>query len=117
MQIHNMCIKSGFEWVTVVSNYILDMYAKYGKFRETAQMLDVMPVKNLISWNAMIARFMLEGNGERALVLFRKMQRLKEVPDEYTITSMLKACSGLGAIRQGSQIHSFLITKGLLRLV
>ncbi|KAM1464614.1 hypothetical protein ACFXTO_044239 [Malus domestica] len=77
-------------------------------------MLDVMPVKNLISWNAMIAGITLEGNGERALVLFRKMQRLREVPDEYTITSTLKACSGLGAIRQGSQIHSFLITKGFL---
>ncbi|KAM1247262.1 hypothetical protein ACFX2J_043225 [Malus domestica] len=114
MQIHNMCIKSGFEWVTVVSNYILDMYAKYGKFREAARMLDVIPVKNLISWNAMIAGFTLEGNGERALVLFRKMQRLGEMPDEYTITSTLKACSGLGAIRQGSQIHSFLITKGFL---
>ncbi|KAM1618069.1 hypothetical protein ACFX1R_018271 [Malus domestica] len=114
MQIHNMCTKSGFEWVTVVSNSILDMYAKCGRFREAARMFDVMPVKNLISWNAMIAAFTLEGNGESALLLFRKMQGLGEVPDEYTITSTLKACSGLGAVRQGSQIHSSLITRGFL---
>ncbi|KAM1573536.1 hypothetical protein ACFX1Z_042995 [Malus domestica] len=111
MQIHNICIKSGFEWVTVVSNSILDMYAKCEKFCEAAHMFNVMPVKNLISWNAMIAGFTLEGNGERALVLFRKMQGLWEVPDEYMITSTLKACSGLGAIQQGSQIHFSLITR------
>ncbi|CAN6721346.1 unnamed protein product [Malus baccata var. baccata] len=112
MQIHNICIKSGVEWVTVVSNFILDMYAKCEKFRKAAQIFNVMPVKNLISWNAMIVGFTLEGNGERALVLLRKMQGLWEVPDEYTITSTLKACSGLGAIQQGSQIHSSLITRG-----
>ncbi|KAM2160259.1 hypothetical protein ACFX1Q_043382 [Malus domestica] len=112
MQIHNICIKSGFEWVTVVSNSILDMYAKCEKLYEAAHMFNVMLVKNLISWNAMIAGFTLEGNGERALVLFRKMQGLWEVPDEYMITSTLKACSGLGAIQQGSQIHFSLITRG-----
>ncbi|XP_008219995.1 PREDICTED: putative pentatricopeptide repeat-containing protein At3g15130 [Prunus mume] len=114
MQIHNMCTKSGFEWITVVSNSILDMYTKCGRVSEAARMFNVMPVKNLITWNAMIAGYTLEGNGERALLLFRKMQGMGEVPDEYTITSTLKACSGLGAIRQGSQIHSSLITRGFL---
>ncbi|KAK9946716.1 hypothetical protein M0R45_012163 [Rubus argutus] len=114
MQIHNMCTKYGFEWVTVVSNAILDMYAKCGRVREASRMFSVMPAKSLITWNAMIAGYTVEGNGERALLLFRKMQELGEVPDEYTITSTLKACSGLGAIRQGSQIHSSLITRGFL---
>ncbi|XP_021819291.1 putative pentatricopeptide repeat-containing protein At3g15130 isoform X2 [Prunus avium] len=114
MQIHNMCTKSGFEWVTVVSNSILDMYTKCGRVSEAARMFNVMPVKNLITWNAMIAGYTLKGNGERALLLFRQMQGMGEVPDEYTITSTLKACSGLGAIRQGSQIHSSLITRGFL---
>ncbi|KAL6207725.1 hypothetical protein ACLB2K_018679 [Fragaria x ananassa] len=113
-QIHGMCAKSGHEWVAVVSNAILDMYAKCGRVGEASRMFGVMPAKNIITWNAMIAGYTVEGNGERALVLFRKMQELGEVPDEYTITSTLKACSGLGAIGQGSQIHSALITRGFL---
>ncbi|XP_062024528.1 putative pentatricopeptide repeat-containing protein At3g15130 [Rosa rugosa] len=114
MQIHSMCAKSGYEWAAVVSNAILDMYAKCGRVSEASRMFSVMPAKNVITWNAMIAGYTVEGNGEKALVLFRKMQELGEVPDEYTITSTLKACSGLGAIRQGSQIHSSLITRGFL---
>ncbi|KAL1831599.1 hypothetical protein ACET3Z_001250 [Daucus carota] len=40
------------------------------------------------------------------------MQKQGEIPNEYTFASTLKACSGLGAIRKGSQIHAFLITHG-----
>ncbi|KAM1134221.1 hypothetical protein ACFX19_044075 [Malus domestica] len=80
MQIHNICIKSGFEWVTVVSNSILDMYAKCENFCEAAHMFNVMPVKNLISWNAMKAGFTLKGNGERALVCLGKCKGSGKCP-------------------------------------
>ncbi|PON76477.1 DYW domain containing protein [Parasponia andersonii] len=112
MQIHGLCVKSGFEWVIVVGNSLVDVYAKCGRIMDAAQMFDTTPHRNLITWNAMIAGYTLEGNGKRALILFRKMQEQGEVPDEYTFTSTLKACSGLGAIRQGSQLHACLITRG-----
>ncbi|POO03902.1 DYW domain containing protein [Trema orientale] len=112
MQIHGLCVKSGFEWVIVVGNSLVDVYAKCGRIMDATQMFDKMPHRNLITWNAMIAGYTLEGNGKSALIFFRKMQEQGEVPDEYTFTSTLKACSGLGAIRQGSQVHACLITRG-----
>ncbi|KAF3456706.1 hypothetical protein FNV43_RR01360 [Rhamnella rubrinervis] len=113
MQIHGICAKSGFECINVVSNSLMDMYAKCGRISDAERMFSAMPVRNLITWNAMIAGYTsLEGNGEKALLLFRKMQIQGEVPDEFTFTSTLKACSVLGAIRQGSQIHASLITRG-----
>ncbi|KAK9983914.1 hypothetical protein SO802_033439 [Lithocarpus litseifolius] len=112
MQIHGVCAKTGFEWVPAVANSIIDMYSKCGRISEAARLFNIMPVRDLISWNAMIAGYALEGIGDRALLLFRKMQEQGEVPDEFTYTSTLKACSVLGAMREGSQMHASLITRG-----
>lgn len=113
MQIHGICAKSGFECINVVSNSLMDMYAKCGRISDAERMFSDMPVRNLITWNAMIAGYtVLEGSGEKALLLFQKLQTQGQVPDEFTFTSTLKACSCLGAIRQGSQIHASLITRG-----
>ncbi|KAM6567771.1 hypothetical protein CsatA_026899 [Cannabis sativa] len=112
MQIHELCVKSGFDLAIVVGNSVMDMYAKCGRVKDAAKAFDEMPFRNLVTWNAMISGYTLEGNGEKALVLFREMQE-SEVPDEHTYTSTLKACSGLGAIQQGNQIHGSLITRGL----
>ncbi|XP_059460468.1 putative pentatricopeptide repeat-containing protein At3g15130 [Corylus avellana] len=112
MQIHSVCAKTGFEWVPAVANSIIDMYSRCGRISEAAQMFDSMPVRNLITWNAMIAGYALERNGDRALLLFQKMQEQGEIPDEFTYTSTLKACSSLGAMQEGAQIHASLITRG-----
>ncbi|KAK6236879.1 hypothetical protein SCA6_012216 [Theobroma cacao] len=112
MQIHGICVISGFESVPVVGNSIVDMYSKCGIINEAAKMFNVLPVKNLISWNTMIAGYTLAGQGEKALVWFHRMQENGEILDEYTLTTMLKACSGLGKIREGSVIHGYLITSG-----
>lgn len=117
MQIHGVCAKSGFESIPVVGNSIIDMYSKCDRISEAARMFMVMPLKNLVSWNAMIAGYTLKRNGEEALNLFRKMQETGEVPDEYTYSSILKACSCLGAVREGTQIHASLIRRGFPYLV
>ncbi|GLT55452.1 hypothetical protein SLA2020_285720 [Shorea laevis] len=112
IQIHSMSVKCGFESVPVVGNSIIDMYSKCGRIKEAARMFNVLPVKGLISWNTMIAGYTLSGLSEKALALFGRMQKGEEIPDEFTLTSTLKACSHLDAIREGSIIHSSLIISG-----
>ncbi|MED6107450.1 hypothetical protein PIB30_014063 [Stylosanthes scabra] len=112
MQIHCVCAKSSFDSAPVVGNSIIDMYSKCGRVDEAARMFDAMPVRNLVSWNAMIAGYTHERNGEEALNLFREMQEKGEVPDEYTYSSTLKACSCIGVVAEGSQIHASLIRQG-----
>ncbi|MBA0848109.1 hypothetical protein Goshw_028453 [Gossypium schwendimanii] len=112
MKIHGMCVLTGFETVPVVGNSIVDMYSKCGRINEAVMMFNVLPVKNLISWNTMLAGYTLAGQGEKALLWFHRMLENGEIPDEYTLTTVLKACSRLGKIREGSMIHGFLITSG-----
>ncbi|KAJ0091662.1 hypothetical protein Patl1_12859 [Pistacia atlantica] len=111
-QIQGMCVKTGFERKSVVGNCIIDMYAKCGRIDEAVLMFNTMPIKTLITWNAMIAGYTLAGYSEKGLLLFQKMQEQGEVPDEFTFTSTLKACNNLGSVGGGTQIHGFLITSG-----
>ncbi|KAK7351460.1 hypothetical protein VNO77_10944 [Canavalia gladiata] len=112
MQIHGVCAKSNFDWVPVVGNSIIDMYSKCGRVNEAARVFNSLPVRNVISWNAMIAGYSKERNGEEALNLFRNMQEKGEVPDGYTYSSTLKVCSCIGALGEGKQIHAALIRDG-----
>ncbi|GAV78346.1 LOW QUALITY PROTEIN: PPR domain-containing protein/PPR_2 domain-containing protein/DYW_deaminase domain-containing protein, partial [Cephalotus follicularis] len=70
MQIHGLCVKTGFDLVTVVGNSIIDMYGKCGRINEAARMFYLMPDRNLISWNAMIGGYITAGYAENALLLF-----------------------------------------------
>ncbi|XP_043721538.1 putative pentatricopeptide repeat-containing protein At3g15130 [Telopea speciosissima] len=112
MQIHVLSVKTGFEFVPVVGNSVIDMYSKCGMIEEATQMFNLMPVRNLISWNAMIAGYSHTGCNGKSLLLFKKIQKHGETPDEFTYSSVLKSCSGLGAIKEGAQIHASLITRG-----
>ncbi|KAL5703708.1 hypothetical protein ACHQM5_022230 [Ranunculus cassubicifolius] len=111
MQLHLVCAKTGYESMPVVGNSLIDMYSKCGKFEEATRLFKHMPVRNLITWNVMIAGYAHKGHGQKSIHLFQKMQET-EIPDEYTFVSLLKACSGHGAISEGKQIHASLVTRG-----
>ncbi|EYU21889.1 hypothetical protein ABFS82_01G024500 [Erythranthe guttata] len=115
-QIHAVCSKTGFRWYPVVGNSIVDMYFKCGRIEEAEKVFEEMPIRSLITWNAMIAGYasLLESTScKKSLHFVKKMQESGETPDEYTFSSSLKACSILGAIRGGRQIHAFLIRQGV----
>ncbi|CAA7396867.1 unnamed protein product [Spirodela intermedia] len=111
---HGLCVKIGLEGHVVVGNSISHMYSRTGMIEDAKKMFAIMPVRNLVSWNAMIAGFLLGGDERSALRLFDEMQSQGEAPDEFTFSSLLKACSGLCAAREGTQIHGSLIARGFV---
>jgi pentatricopeptide repeat protein len=74
-QTHDIRVKTGFDMVNVVGNSITYMFSNYGRTTEAARMFEVMLIRNLVSWNAVIAGYTLAGFYEKALVLFRKNER------------------------------------------
>ncbi|WCJ29797.1 Tetratricopeptide repeat (TPR)-like superfamily protein [Euphorbia peplus] len=112
MQIHDICVKTGFDTEIVVGNSIVDMYLKCGRITEATRMFDFMPVRSKISWNSIISGYVTAGFGKKALALFREMIKEEQVPDEFTLTSIFKACTVTGSITEGTQIHAFLTVNG-----
>ncbi|MQL86327.1 hypothetical protein Taro_018847 [Colocasia esculenta] len=65
-----------------------------------------VPRPNAAAYNVMIRGLTSGGSPADALALFRGMLVASVVPDKYTFPCVLKACSRLGALEQGEQIHA-----------
>ncbi|XP_072965470.1 putative pentatricopeptide repeat-containing protein At3g15130 [Typha angustifolia] len=113
IQIHGFCVKTGFERYPVLGNSLIFMYSRSGRINEAKKMFDIIPFRTLITWNAMLAGYTYGGHGRDCLLLFREMQQHHVVPDGFTFASLLKACSGLAAACEGTQIHASMITGGI----
>lgn len=99
--IHAYSLKNG-ETDVMVETALVDMYAKCGRIESAIRVFDGMPMKNVVTWNAMIGGLAVHGRGEAAEDLFRRMTTEEGVkPDELTFTSLLSACSHSGLVDSG----------------
>ncbi|XP_057863194.1 pentatricopeptide repeat-containing protein At2g13600 [Cryptomeria japonica] len=112
-QVHSDVIKSGLELDIFVGNSLIDMYAKCTRLEDARQVFEMMPEKDVISWNAMIAAYSQNNQGEEAMKMFRRMQWAVVKQDEIRFSAVLGACASLAALRYGKQIHSNIIKSGL----
>ncbi|KAI4377616.1 hypothetical protein MLD38_015214 [Melastoma candidum] len=113
VQVHAVGVKYGFDCSSsVVGNCLVDMYARCKAIEEGVKMFWSLPVVDLISWNVMIAGYVMSDRAGDALVLFKRMREEGDVPDEYTFSSIVKSCTRVGDVAKGEQIHGFLITSG-----
>ncbi|CAN6926067.1 unnamed protein product [Brassica oleracea] len=109
MVIHCYVAKLGMECDLVVGTALLDMYAKHGRLKEAVKLFSLMPVKNVVMYNAMISGFLHTDDitcSEKAFKLFMDMQRQGLKPSPTTFSSVLKACCVGKALKCGKQIHA-----------
>ncbi|PKI38633.1 hypothetical protein CRG98_040967 [Punica granatum] len=67
---------------------------------------------NSSAYNVMIRGFTYKQSPERAVALFEEMCQNSVQPDEFTFPCVLKACSRLGALSEGKQIHAQVLKLG-----
>lgn len=66
-QLHARIIRIGYESVSSVESSLVSMHAKCGSVDDAALAFDKIVSKGLISWNAMIAGYAYNGNGNETL--------------------------------------------------
>ncbi|KAK4485005.1 hypothetical protein RD792_007613 [Penstemon davidsonii] len=108
-RIHWQMIVVGFVPDEYLKIKLLILYAKAGDLGTAHILFDTLLVKNLISWNAMIAGYVQKGLEELGLSLYNKMRQCGWIPDPYTFASVFRACSSLATLDQGKQAHGILI--------
>lgn len=96
-----------------IDNALVDMYSKCGDIDSAREVFDKMPLRNVVSWNSMIAGLANNGEFEMALVLFRQMQCNGVQPDSFTLVQVLNSCASLGALELGRWVHACLNRKGI----
>ncbi|KAM0868856.1 hypothetical protein ACQ4PT_041034 [Festuca glaucescens] len=115
--VHGGCVRMGFEGHGVIANTLVLLYSKGGRVGDARRVFDGAAFRNLVAWNAMISGYAHAGHGRDALLVFREMQKRRDEedgqPDEFTFASLLKACSTLGAAREGAQVHAAMAIRGV----
>lgn len=84
-------------------------YASSGRLTEAHQLFDEAPNRISITWSSLISGYSRHGRGSEALELFWRMQLEELKPNQYTLGSVLRACSTSAALRRGEQVHAHVV--------
>jgi pentatricopeptide repeat protein len=90
------------------------MYARCGLFGIAHEVFEKLPMRDVISWNALIAGYAEQGRIDDALKCFDQMQLAGMPPNFVTFVCCLKACARIGAIDRGDEIHAMVERRGFL---
>uniref|UniRef100_A0A2P2N290 Uncharacterized protein MANES_01G099800 n=1 Tax=Rhizophora mucronata TaxID=61149 RepID=A0A2P2N290_RHIMU len=101
--VHSSVERNRFTINVNVSNALIDMYAKCGNVDKALSVFNVMPKRDLVSWNCMLQGLAVHGHGKRALQLFSLMKQEGFKPDKYTLVGVLCACTHSGFVDEGLQ--------------
>ncbi|KAH7295758.1 hypothetical protein KP509_27G064300 [Ceratopteris richardii] len=111
-QIHNKIAKEGLHRSdSAVGNALVDMYVKFGALAKARQLLDELPIQDVVVWSALISGYAQHGQGQAALECFEFMEYKGLNPDPFTMASVLNACSHSGLIEEGQIYFLYLNTK------
>lgn len=92
---------------------LIDAYAKCGDIDDARQVFDEMSRRDITTWNVLLSGFVLCGHPHHALSVFRQLcggfpsLMPHERPNSATVIAALSACSQLGTIVDGVDVHSF----------
>jgi pentatricopeptide repeat protein len=101
-KIHANIVRQGLlkEDITL-GNALVDMYAKCGMLQKAQEVFDVLPIQDVVSWNALMTGYAQLGKIKNVLFLCNKMIAEDRMPDLVTFTVLLTACIHAGLVHEG----------------
>ncbi|KAM7483319.1 hypothetical protein LguiB_007902 [Lonicera macranthoides] len=100
-RIHKYIEEHGYRNALNLCNSLIAMYSRCGCLEKAYNVFKAMPVKDVVSWSAVISGLASNGRGVQAIEAFREMQRIGIAPDDQTFTGVLSACSHSGLLDEG----------------
>ncbi|KFK38827.1 hypothetical protein AALP_AA3G165600 [Arabis alpina] len=113
--IHGLVVKLGFDSSVAVSNALIDMYGKSKWLEEAVKIFEAMDhERDIFTWNSVLCVHDYCGDHDGTLALFERMICSGIRPDLVTLTTVLPTCGRLAALKQGREIHGYMVVNGLL---
>lgn len=103
--IHCSIIKVGLESDVYVRSSLIDNYSRWGESDNGLCVFNEMVTGDLVVWNSIIGGFALNSGSDMALHLYKRMKRAGFQEDQSSLTSVLRACTGLALLELGRQVH------------
>lgn len=107
--VNNYAISNGLKDSLMVSNALIDMYAKCGSINDAREIFNAMPERTVVSWTTMIAGCALNGELKEALDLFFSMVESGLKPNHITFLACLQACTHAGFLEKGWECFDLMI--------
>ncbi|XP_024190268.1 pentatricopeptide repeat-containing protein At5g13270, chloroplastic [Rosa chinensis] len=109
--VHSTVVKLGLEVEVAVGNALVDMYSKSGDMESALNVFHVHPeCRNIVSYSSLINGYVEMDEIEKAFSVFVDLQRGGGVePNQFTFSSLVKACANQAALEQGIQLHAQVI--------
>ncbi|PKA47545.1 Pentatricopeptide repeat-containing protein [Apostasia shenzhenica] len=115
-KLHACVVKFGFAVGNVImSNALTDMYSKAGEMESATRVMGT----SYDGWNVVSCSSLIDGHVEgeeieKAVSIFVECKRRGINPNEFTFSSIIKACAGQAALEQGMQLHAQVIKSGFI---
>lgn len=84
--------RRGFSLDIFVGSTLVNMYGKCGSIAEAENVFVGLTQRDVVLFNAMLAAYVEQGQGERALQLYRQMHEEGVSLNERTLVTVLQAC-------------------------
>uniref|UniRef100_A0A803PWK4 Pentatricopeptide repeat-containing protein n=1 Tax=Cannabis sativa TaxID=3483 RepID=A0A803PWK4_CANSA len=100
-----MSQQGGVEEIHAWRNHLLNFNSKSQCFGYAQKLFDESTQPGLVSWSALISRYVQNGLSAEALLAFYDMHSFGIKSNEFTFPSVLKACSITKDLNLGKQVH------------
>jgi pentatricopeptide repeat protein len=112
LQIFGLAYRHGYSDNVLVANAVINMLSQCGLLSCAYGFFCNLGVRNVVTWNEMIAGYGLHGCSEDAMRLFRSLVCFGARPDEYTYSAVLSAFQQDHDARNHEQIHASVLKQG-----
>lgn len=114
-QIHSHLFKSGIIQLVYIKTALQNLYLNLGCTKNARFLLEDMPDRDVVAWNALISGYSKNGYDFFAFNLFIKMVREGFKPQAETLVGLVPSCGRLEFVFLGKSIHGFGVKSGLDR--
>ncbi|KAF5191299.1 Pentatricopeptide repeat-containing protein [Thalictrum thalictroides] len=111
-EIHCYTLRHGFGTDVFMGSSLIDMYGNCSRVEDSLQIFWLLPHRDAISWNSVIAACVQNGLFDEGLKIFRQMLMENIKPKPVTFSSLMPACAHLTTLHLGKQLHGYIIRNG-----
>ncbi|KAH0458465.1 hypothetical protein IEQ34_013780 [Dendrobium chrysotoxum] len=112
VQLHALAVKIVISESCLVGTSLISLYSKCQQLESANQIFLNMPMRNTISWTAIIAGHAQQCQHEACLNLFNLMRKSSSKPNDFTCATILSTCRSNASLALGRSFHCLELQMG-----
>eukprot|EP00250_Pteridium_aquilinum_P021972 c25273_g2_i5 orf=128-3292(+) len=110
--LHAHALSKGLACNPIVGSALVSMYGKLGANAEGEDVFGKLSQRTVVTWTAMLSAYVEQGEGHKALQLYRQMQDNCIASNHITVTCILQACIDIGNFEICRELHFNIVSVG-----